>query len=199
MKEGMEKGKEGSGGKESEGGKEGEGRGEGEGDGKGNGEGNGQDGENGSDGKSNEGDGEGDNEDMNGKLYEIYKEQQLLRQQLQDKLSKEGLNGKGGDLLRKMEDIEKQLLEKGFDQRTLQKMLNLKYELLKLEKADFEQGQETKRESRTNRNNYDNTLRLTPEEVKKYFNTTEILNREALPLRPEYKEKVQTYFKKKDD
>jgi hypothetical protein len=193
MKEGMQKGKQGQGGKEGEG----KGDGEGQGEGEGSGEGNGNSGENGRDGDNQNGDGY--NEDLNGKLYEIYKEQQQLRQQLQDRLSKEGLKGKGGDLLRKMEDIEKQLLDKGFNQRTLQSMLNLKYELLKLDKADFEQGQESRRESRTNRTNYENTLRLTPDEVKKYFNTTEILNREALPLRPEYKEKVQTYFKKKDD
>ncbi len=190
MKEGMQKGK--------------EGQGEGEGSGEGDGQGDGNNGEKGNDGQGegkdgNSGDGEGENEDLNGELYEIYKQQQMLRQQLQDKLSKEGLKGKGGDLLRQMEDIEQQLLDKGFNQRTLEKMLNLKYELLKLDKADFEQGQETRRESRTNRTNYQNSLRLSPDDVKKYFNSTEILNREALPLRQEYKKRVQTYFKEKND
>ncbi|PKA82936.1 uncharacterized protein DUF4175 [Ulvibacter sp. MAR_2010_11] len=201
MKKGMEKGKQGQGEGEGEGEGDGEGQGEGKGQGEGSGEGkgDGKDGKDGNNGNKDDENGEGDNENMNGELYEIYKQQQMLRQQLQDRLSKEGLQGKGGDLLRKMEDIEQQLLDKGFNQRTLQKMLNLKYELLKLDKADFEQGQETRRESRTNRMNYENTLRLSPDEVKKYFNTTEILNREALPLRQEYKEKVQTYFKKKDD
>jgi hypothetical protein len=191
MKEGVEKGRMGKKGKG-----EGEGEGQGEGDGDGDGE-NGQDGNRGEkDGKN--GQGEGDNEDMNGKLYEIYKEQQQLRQQLEDRLSKEGLKG-NGNLLKEMEGIEQQLLDKGFNQRTLERMLNLQYELLKLDKADFEQGQETKRESRTNRKSYDNKLRLSPEDVKKYFNTTEILNREALPLRQDYKQKVQTYFKNKND
>lgn len=207
MKEGMDKGKAGKEGKEGEGEKgEGKGKGKGEEEGEGEGEGNGQgegdrggqDGENGRNGKEGE-NGDGDNEDMNGKLFEIYKQQQQLRQQLEDRLSKEGLKGKGGDLLRKMEGIEQQLLDKGFNERTLQKMLNLQYELLKLDKADFEQGQEMKRESRVNKNSYENKLRLSPEDVKKYFNTTEILNREALPLRQEYKQKVQTYFKSKND
>jgi len=62
-----------------------------------------------------------------------------------------------------------------------------------------EQANETRRESKTNRTNYENSLRIKPEDIKKYFNTTEILNREALPLRQEYKQKVQDYFKKKDD
>jgi hypothetical protein len=195
MKDGIKKGKEG---------KKGEGEGKGEGDGKGEGEGSGENGENGRDGKGGtkegeNGEGDGDNEDMNGELYEIYKQQEQLRQQLEDRLSKEGLKGKGGNLLRDMEGIEQQLLDKGFNQRTLERMLNLQYELLKLDKADFEQGQESKRESKSNRNSYQNKLRMSPEDIKKYFYTTEILNREALPLRQEYKEKVQTYFKNKDD
>ena len=102
-------------------------------------------------------------------------------------------------MIRRMEGIEQQLLDRGFNERTLAQMLRLKYELLKLDKADFEQGQETKRESRSNKRSFDNTIRLSPEDVKKYFNTTEILNREALPLRREYKQKVQMYFKNKND
>ena len=175
-------------------GKKGEGNGEGGGDGDGDGDGNG-----GSGNGEGENNGQGDSEDMNGLLYEIYKQQQQLRQQLQDKLSKEGLRGNGGDILRKMEQVEQQLLDKGFNERTLEQMLNLKYELLKLEEADFEQGQESRRESQTNRNIYSNDLRLSPEDVKKYFNSTEILNREALPMSPEYKQKVQSYFKRTDD
>ena len=35
--------------------------------------------------------------------------------------------------------------------------------------------------------------------AKQYFNTTEILNRQTLPLQQEYKKKVQDYFKKKND
>ena len=136
---------------------------------------------------------------MNGELYEIYKEQQQLRQLLQDKLRKSGAKGNTGNLLRQMENVENQLLDKGFNQRTLQKMLRLKYELLKLEEADFEQGKETRRESKTNRLNYNNTLRTDPEIIKQYFNTTEILNREALPLKQDYKQRVQYYFSKKND
>jgi hypothetical protein len=195
MEEGLEKGKNG------EGNSEGKGKGEGEG------ENNGGEGNNGKDGKNrmegNEGKQEGENnsnsEDMNGELYEIYKQQQQLRQLLQDKLNNSGLKGKTGNLLRQMKDIENQLLDKGFNQRTLQKMLRLKYELLKLDEADFEQGKETRRESRANRKNFNNSLRTDPELIKQYFNTTEILNREALPLKHDYKQRVQHYFRKKND
>jgi chemotaxis protein histidine kinase CheA len=197
MKEGMKKGKKGSKG-------EGEGKGKGEGEGEGEGDGKGQNGENGKDGQKGdkeggENDGKGDSEKMNGEIFEIYKQQQELRNQLQDRLSKEGLNGNGGDLLKKMEGIEQQLLDKGFNENTLQQMLNLKYELLKLDKADLEQGQESRRESTTNKRDFQNNSRLSPEDIKKYFNTTEILNREALPLRQDYKNKVQEYFKESND
>lgn len=191
MKEGLEKGQ-----------KEGEGQGEGEGEGDGDGDGkDGKSGKDGQKGKDKDGSkqGDGQSEEMSGELFEIYKQQQLLRQQLQDRLSKEGLKGPGGDLLRRMEGIEQQLLDKGFSQNTLQQMLNLKYELLKLDKAELEQGQESRRESTTNRRDFRNEIRLSPEEIKKYFNTTEILNREALPLRGDYKIKVQDYFKNSHD
>ncbi|MCB0467384.1 MAG: DUF4175 family protein [Aequorivita sp.] len=188
MKEGMKKGEKGS-----------KGEGEGEDDGDGNGENgeNGRDGKNGNENGDNK-DGNGNSEELNEELFEIFKQQQDLRNQLQNRLSKEGLNGKGGDLLKKMEGIEQQLLDKGFNENTLRQMLNLKYELLKLDKADLEQGKESRRESRTNKKDFQNNTRLSPEEIKKYFNTTEILNREALPLHQDYKNKVQEYFKESE-
>ncbi|MEM7085920.1 MAG: DUF4175 family protein [Bacteroidota bacterium] len=197
MKEGMGEG-EGQG-QQGESGGEGDG-GEGE-NGRSGKDGDGQGGEGGKDGKEGQenGDGDGYNEDLNGDLYEIYKEQQQLRNQLKDRLSKEGLDGKGGELIKEMEGIEQQLLDKGFNQRTLERMLKLEYELLKLDEADFEQGQESRRESTTNRRNFNNELRLQPDDIKKYFNTTEILNREALPLRQKYKTEVKKYFNGKND
>ena len=98
-----------------------------------------------------------------------------------------------------MQNIEQQLLDKGFDRGTLEKMLSLQYELLKLKEADLKQGQESRRESITNQKTYTNSLRLSEEEIKNYFNTIEILNKESLPLRQEYKQKVQSYFKRSND
>ena len=175
------KGEQGQDGKNSNGqGKNGEG---------GNGSQNGKDGENGQQYR----------EEMNGKIYEIYKQQQDLRNQLEDRLSKEGLKGRGGQIIKEMEGIEQKLLEKGFNNETLKRMLDLQHELLKLDEADFEQGKEERRESRTNSAEYQNQLRLKPEDIKKYFNQVEILNREALPLRQEYKKEVQRYFDGSND
>ena len=102
MQEGMgEKGKEGKEGKEGEQG-EGEGKGEGQGQGEG---GNGKPGN--------------QSENNDAELFEIYKQQQQLRQDLEDRLSKLGLEGLGGELIKKMQGIEQQLLDKGFNRGTL--------------------------------------------------------------------------------
>jgi len=193
MEEGL--GEKGDKGKEGEEGKEG--KGEGDGDGKGGK--NGKKGKEGKDGKGENKEGYGNSEEMNGELFEIYKQQQMLRNQLEDRIKQLRNKGNAGNLFRQMKEVEQQLLEQGFNQETLQKMQNLKHELLKLDKATFEQGQEMKRESKTNRNQFKNNTHLDLEDIKKYFNTTEILNRDALPLRQEYKKKVQEYFKQKND
>ena len=98
-----------------------------------------------------------------------------------------------------MKNIEQQLLKNGFNQNTLKRMQRLKHELLKLDKASFEQGEDIKRESKSNFQEFNNNSILKEEIIKKYFNITEILNREALPLNLEYKQKVQEYFKNNDD
>jgi len=123
----------------------------------------------------------------------------MLRQALQDILAKEGKNGVGNNLLKQMENIERDLLNKGFTNRTLQKMLSLQHQLLKLETATFQQGEDQKRTSKTNSQQFNNTSNNQLNTAKQYFNTTEILNRQALPLRQTYKKKVQDYFKTKND
>ncbi len=139
-------------------------------------------------------------EDMNGELYEIFKQQQQLRNALEEKIRKQGRGNKSGsDLLRKMEQVERELLEKGFNERTLSKMLDLKHELLKLDDATFEQGEEERRESNTNTQVYEGNQNNQIQKAKQYFNTTEILNRQVLPLRQNYKQRVQEYFKKSND
>jgi hypothetical protein len=145
------------------------------------------------------GDNEGNSEDLNGELFRIYQQQQQLRQALEDELGKEGKAGGVGDLLNTMENIEQDLLNKGFTKQTLQKMMALQHQLLKLENATFQQGEDEKRTAKTNKNNFINTTTNQLLNTKQYFNTTEILNRQALPLQQVYKKKVQDYFKKKND
>ncbi len=164
-----------------------------------------KDGEDGKQGDKKDGEGdqqEGDgqnNEELNGELFQIYQQQQQLRQALEDKIGKEGKNGAGENLLREMESIEKDLLNKGFTNRTLQRMMNLQHQLLKLENATFQQGEDNKRKSKTNQLQFNNLTNTQLQNAKEYFNTTEILNRQALPLQQIYKKKVREYFKKSND
>ena len=179
MKKGMQKGKGKEGDKKGKGDKEGK---KGSGDSKGNGS----------------GEGNGDNEKLNGELFKIYQQQSALREQLQDAI-KEGGGGNGDakKVLKTMEQLENDILEKGFTQGTLQRMQQLEYELLKLDKAAFEQGKDKKRKSNTNNTSYQKKKLKELQFKKQFYNQIEILNRQSLPLRENFEKKVQEYFSKK--
>ena len=151
-------------------------------------------------GASGEGNQEGENgsEGNAGKVLEILKEQRQLRDALQKALEKEGMMNQGMDALQQMKEIEKQLINKGFKNDVLQKILNVKHELLKLEKAIQQQGEDTKRQSKTNDKSFNNSAAPLSKELKEYINSVEILNRQSLPLQPNFNQKVQNYFKKHD-
>jgi hypothetical protein len=144
-------------------------------------------------GQGENGEGEG-SEGNAGKVLEILKEQQQLRDALQKSLEQQGING--NNLLNQMKDIEKQLINKGFKNETLQKMLNLKHELLKLETAIQQQGQDEKRKSNTSADKFSNNASALPKELQDYIKSIEILNRQSLPLQKNYDLKVKQYFNK---
>ena len=160
----------------------------------------GKDGDGQGQGGSEQGDGDF-NEQMNAELFKIYQEQQLLRQQLEQRLDKQGLgtSSEAQQLLKSMEDVELKLINEGFTNQTLSKMMDIKHQLLKLENATLQQGQDTKRESTTNTKDYNNTSTNIINQAKQYFNTTEILNKQSLPLQQVYKQKAQEYFKQTND
>ncbi|AXO80757.1 hypothetical protein DZC78_10300 [Olleya aquimaris] len=222
MEQAMKKGKEGKKGEDGEKGESGE---KGEAGAKGkqgdkgqngeqgqNGEG-GKQGQEGSQGKNgqgqNKGEGQGGSqnrqdgfsEDVNGQLFKIYQEQQMLRQALEQRLDKEGLgqNSDARQLLKDMEQIEMDLINKGFTNQTLSKMMNIQHQLLKVENAVLQQGEEQKRQSKTNTKQFKNTTTNQEDRAKQYFNTTEILNKQTLPLQQIYKQKAQEYFKQQND
>lgn len=169
-------------------------------------EGKGKEGKDGKSGSGSGGSGQGNKEGENGPdgendakaIMEIYKEQQQLREALQNELNKQGLGGQGQGTIDQMKQIEKQLLNKGFNNETLQRMLNLKYEMLKLDKAIQQQGEEKKRQSETNKKEFSNTTNALPKRLQDYLNSVEILNRQTLPLRTNFNQKVQEYFKTND-
>lgn len=139
-------------------------------------------------------------EQMTGEQYQIYQEQNALKEALKELMKKEVKNGSSGQkALQQMEALEKQLLDKGFTNDVLQRMQHLEHELLKLEKARLEQGKDTKRKSETNTKQFQKPVIPQIKNKKLYFNVNEILNREPLPLRSIYKKKVQEYFKQQSN
>lgn len=207
-------------------GKEGQ-EGEGEKPGKGKKPGEGQEGKSGQDGQQGE-NGQGQKNGQNGKngkgqgqsegqqggqgqgqpseqelqeLYEIYKEQQMIRQQLEKQLEdiiKKGDQQLAKKLLQQMENFENDLIENGITQRTLSRMNNIQHQLLKLENAALKQGKKQERESNTNRDEFQNPITTKPPALEEYRNEIEILNRQDLPLLQIYRNKVKQYFQKDD-
>lgn len=131
-------------------------------------------------------------------IYEIYKEQQMIRERLEQQL-KNMINASdrklGEKLLRQMEDFENDLLENGFTNAGMNKMNTIEYELLKLENAALKQGNKQERESNQNNSNFSNPITTKPSLLDDYRNEIEILNRQALPLRQNFQIKVKDYFK----
>jgi hypothetical protein len=204
-----ESGKEGNKGEEGAGekmgqkeGKNGQGKGdkgnsEQEGGGKEN-EGNGGENGKGENGAAGEG---GISEEEMKELYEIYKEQEYLKQQLEKQLAdmmKAGDKNLALKLIRQMEDFQNDLLENGITRRTRDKMNFIEHQLLKLENAALKQGQKEERESRGSIKEYQNPVLTRPKALENYRNEIEILNRQALPLRQNFQERVRSYFIKDD-
>ena len=149
-------------------------------------------------GKNGEGEGNA-NDDLDGALYEIFKQQSQLRQELQNAIKENGNEKMGGNsaakkALKTMQELENEILERGFNSYTLQKMQILNYELLKLDKASLEQGEDKKRKSNTNTTQNQRNKVKALQFKKQFYNQTEILNRQSLPLQQNYKKKVRAYF-----
>lgn len=180
-------------------------KGEGKGEGK-----DGKQGEMGEDGKGQDGqqsggEGQGNkdgpSESELEEIYEIYKEQQQLRNELEKQLQ-DMINADerklGEKLIQQMEDFENDLLENGITQRTVNKMNTIQHQLLKLENAALKQGEKKARESNTNKQQFGNPIITKPSLLDNYINEIEILNRQALPLQPNFQNKVKDYFKQND-
>lgn len=161
----------------------------------------GQNGNNGNDSKSGKqgeqkgGEQKGLSEQMSGEVFEIYKQQQELRNQLQDKIKELGLESQSKNLERSLDELEEDMLMQGFSSNVLKQMQNIKHQLLKLEKAAQQQGQDNRRQATTNYRNYENTTApQLNDKAKEYFESFEILNRQQLPLQNKYKTLIKKYF-----
>ena len=134
-------------------------------------------------------------------LYEIYKLQEeiknQLEKQLQDMISNEDRK-LANRILRQMQMFQEDLLENGITKRTKDRLNAINYQLLKLKDAALKQGEKSERESRTGKQEYSNPLRFTQNWENKQLPQIEILDRQALPLRQKYKQRVQRYFNRND-
>ena len=66
--------------------------------------------------------------------------------------------------------------------------------MLDLKGSLNEKGERNERESKTSMRDFDNQSPKNNIEIKDYFNSIEILDRHSLPLRPNLKQRVNTYF-----
>ena len=135
-------------------------------------------------------------EQENSELYEVYKQQAFLKEMLAQLLkNKNSKLGNGNNPSKKMEELEQEMLRNGITEKSIQKMKEIKVELLKLEEALKEQGEDSKRNSKSGDQNLLPKTAKSLQFKKEYFNKNEILNRQSLPLRTIYKKKVNEYFK----
>ncbi|MCF4100641.1 hypothetical protein L1I30_03080 [Gillisia sp. M10.2A] len=134
-------------------------------------------------------------EDMNGKIFEIYKRQNELRESLKRAIDDNNL-GEGDDrnVLTDLELLEKEILDKGFNKESLKRISNIQHKLMDLEKAVKEQEEESARTSQSNLNEFNKSTQDQIIKAKEYLPSIEILNRQVLPLRQIYKAKVRAYF-----
>ncbi|WP_422861836.1 hypothetical protein [Flagellimonas sp. W118] len=141
---------------------------------------------------------DGDNEMGLSEIYEIYKEQQFLREQLEKQLEDmidTADRNLAKKLIQQMENFENDLLQNGITQRTRSKANTIQHQLLKLKNASLKQGKQKERKSTTNQGQFTNPIITKPGVLEELGNDVEILNRQALPLRQNYDKKVKVYFK----
>ncbi|MBT8222216.1 MAG: hypothetical protein KJN96_03505, partial [Eudoraea sp.] len=191
----------------------GEESGEGEGEDK---EGNKGSKESGKEGNTGEKSGEGSQGDGNGngenegqgmseselqELYEIYKMQEDIKNELEKQLEdliKDEDRKLAERILRQMQAFQEDLLENGVTRRSKDRLNAINYQLLKLKDASLKQGKKAERESQSNKREYNNPLRTGELDTRSKDGQIEILDRQALPLRQNYKKRVQRYFNRND-
>lgn len=136
-----------------------------------------------------------DGETSSGELFEIFKKQQELREALQEQLSSQGIPSQSNTLVKSMEDIERNLINEGLTPAVINRMQQLKHQMIKLNSSTYKQGKDNRRTSEFNKGRFSTTSAVALDSIKQFFNTKEILNRQPLPLRQDFRQKVQQYFK----
>ena len=149
-------------------------------------------------GKSQSSDGESyfDSEESGQSIMSLYQKQQKLRNALELLLKERGFVPGANNVLEQMKKIEQSLINQGVTGENISLIKDLKYELLKLEVALNERGQDERRESKTNNEFFTPTSSEVIESLRQKFNSRELLKRQTLPLQDEYLKRVLDYFKR---
>lgn len=152
-------------------------------------------------GKSQSSDGESyfDSEESGQSIMSLYQKQQKLRNALELLLKERGFVPGANNVLEQMKKIEQSLINQGVTGENISLIKDLKYELLKLEVALNERGQDERRESKTNNELFTPTSSEVIESLRQKLNSRELLKRQTLPLQDEYLKRVLDYFKRKYD
>lgn len=136
---------------------------------------------------------------MSEQLAKLAAQQEAIRQQLQElmeQLKEEGSTKTGGlnDLQNKMEETEKDIVNKVIDTETIKRQQEILTRLLESEKAEKEQELDEKRESNEAKNeNYSNPAKFFEYNSIK-IKDVELLKTVPPSLKTFYKNKVNEYF-----
>lgn len=143
----------------------------------------------------------GESKKLSDDLAKIAVEQELIRQRLEQEL--EGAGGTEDhnkllkDLIKTIEDSQKDLIEQKITKETIERQKDILTRLLKSEKADRERQKDNQRESRT-AEDYDPVNRpdILDDYLKEKEFQIELLKTIPTSLNPYYKQRVNKYLEK---
>ena len=137
-------------------------------------------------------------EGMSKKLVEMLARQEIIRESLQS--LRQEINDKQGmqaleDAIKKMEQTEKDIVNKQITLESLQRQKEINTRLLEVENALRQQDEDNQRESKTAKNNYERIVQEVYENYEKTkLQQTEMIKTTPPALNNYYKEKVDRYF-----
>ena len=153
-------------------------------------------------GKQNQGKrGQGNNRQMSEQLARMAAEQEAIRNEMkkyQDQMNEQGIkpNGQLNDAMLKMEQTEKDLVNKRILQETLNRQQEILTRLLESEKAELQREQEEKRQSTEAKNQkYSNPSSIFQYNIQK-TTATELLKSTQPSYNYFYRNKINSYFLK---
>ena len=126
--------------------------------------------------------------------YDIYQEQMQIKATLESILKSKGLSLSQQNIEDTFNKIEDALINKQSLSRTLFYQEQLQYKLIQIEKAVNTQETDSKRQSKSSFNLFNNVNSDSLQLQKEFLKSKDILNKQQLPLQQYYKTIIQNYF-----